>query len=59
MVETEHYVTMAYSKQENEFVERSSKQTLYYIRAILIDNKIKNKLADTIIFVQQIMKIFK
>ena len=36
---TKHYVTMAYSKQENAIVERSNKETLRHMKAILLTTK--------------------
>ena len=54
---TQHYVTMAYSKQENAIVERSNQEVVRHIKNILFNKEIKDDWHGTLPFVQIIVVI--
>ena len=52
---TEHKISMAYSKEENAIVERSNKEVLRHLNAILFDKNIVDNWCDYLPLVQRIM----
>lgn len=54
MIGTEHVKTLAYSHEENAIVERSHKETLRHLRAMLFDENTVHKWSKCISFVQRI-----
>lgn len=54
-MDAEWIFTIAYSKEENAIVERSNRETLRHLRAILNHRKVRNRWSGYLPFVQRIM----
>jgi hypothetical protein len=54
-MDVEWLFTIAYSKEENAIAERSHRETLRHLRAILSHHKVRNKWGKYLPFVQRIM----
>ena len=54
LLRTDERVTLAYSKQENTIVERSNKEVLRHLIAIVNDTKMKDSWSQDLPFVQRI-----
>ena len=54
-MDAEWIYTIAYSKEENAIVERSNRETLKHLRAILNHRKVRNNWSRYLPFVQRIM----
>jgi transposase InsO family protein len=52
---TEHSLTIAASKEENEIVERSHKETLRFLKGIVYDKNVLTDWSDNLPLVQRIM----
>ena len=59
VMDGEWLLTIAYSKQENAIVERSHRETLRHLRAILNHRKVRSKWSKYLPFVQRIMNAAK
>jgi transposase InsO family protein len=52
---TEHHITLAYSKQENGIIERSNKEILRHLKAIIFESAIITRWGKDLPFVQRII----
>ncbi len=55
LVGTEHVLTMAESKEENSIVERANKEVMRHLRAIILDQKVRNEWSTYLPLVQRRM----
>jgi hypothetical protein len=55
LLECDHSLTMAYSKEENSIVERANKEILRHLRAIVNNSKVKKDWKQVLPFVQRII----
>ena len=52
---TDHHITLAYSKQENGIVERSNKEILRHLKAIIYERDILTRWSRYLPMVQRII----
>jgi len=52
---TEHHITLAYSKQENGIIERSNKEILRHLKAIIFESAIVKRWSKDLPLVQRII----
>jgi transposase InsO family protein len=52
---TDHHITLAYSKQENGIIERSNKEILRHLKAIIFERSILNNWTKSLPLVQRII----
>ena len=52
---TDHHITLAYSKQENGIIERSNKEILRHLKAIIFERSILSKWTKSLPLVQRII----
>ena len=52
---TEHHITLAYSKQENGIIERSNKEILRHLKAIIFESAIIKRWSKDLPLVQRII----
>ena len=55
LIGTDHHITLAYSKQENGIVERSNKEILRHLQAIIFEKDILTKWSKYLPMVQRII----
>ena len=55
LVDTNHVLTLAASKQENAAVENANERSQEYLRSMLFDNRILKRWTDVLPLVQRIM----
>ena len=55
ILQIDQELTMAYSKEENAIVERSNKEVMRHLRAIIFDDKIIDEWEDSLPLVQRII----
>jgi len=55
LMDSEHVLTLRYSKEENAIVERANKEVLRHLRNLLFDRELKQIWSDVLPLVQRIM----
>ena len=55
LIDTQHCLTLAYSKEENTIIERMNKEINRHLRALTFENTSLEKYADLLPFFQRIL----